>query len=107
MIDPQSDRILITGAAGAIGTAVRTGLRAAWQHLRLVDIKPFQAQSPNEEVIVADVADRSAMETAMRGVKAVVHLAGVLGDYTLEDLFRVNVRGLFAVSYTHLTLPTN
>ena len=33
----------------------------------------------------------------MQDVSAVVHLAGVLGDYTLEDLFRVNVRGLFDV----------
>ena len=33
----------------------------------------------------------------MRGVRAVVHLAGVVGTYTLEDLFRVNARGLFDV----------
>jgi uronate dehydrogenase len=33
----------------------------------------------------------------MRGVKAVVHLAGVVGSFTLEDLFRVNARGLFDV----------
>ena len=33
----------------------------------------------------------------MEGVAAVVHLAGVGGDYTLEDLFRVNARGMFDV----------
>ena len=33
----------------------------------------------------------------MHDVKAVVHLAGVVGTYTLEDLFRVNARGLFDV----------
>ncbi len=33
----------------------------------------------------------------MRDVKAVVHLAGIVGTYTLEDLFRVNARGLFDV----------
>ena len=27
MINPETDRVLITGAAGAIGTALRTGLR--------------------------------------------------------------------------------
>ncbi|MFO1028185.1 MAG: NAD(P)-dependent oxidoreductase [Acetobacteraceae bacterium] len=100
MLDPQRDIVLITGAAGAIGTALRDGLRAHWRHLRLVDIKPFQPQSANEQTVVADVADRVAMEAAMHGVKAVVHLAGVLGDYTLEDLFRVNVRGLFDVFET-------
>ena len=33
----------------------------------------------------------------MDGVAAVVHLAGVGGDYTLEDLWRVNARGMFDV----------
>ena len=28
MIDPNNDTVLITGAAGAIGTALRDGLRA-------------------------------------------------------------------------------
>ena len=33
----------------------------------------------------------------MEGVSAVVHLTGVGGEYSLEDLFRVNVRGVFDV----------
>jgi uronate dehydrogenase len=97
MIDPASDRILITGAAGAIGTAVRDGMRADWRHLRLVDIQPVSGLTNNEQAIVADIADRPAMEAAMRDVRAVVHLAGILGDYDLETLFRVNARGLFDV----------
>ena len=97
MIDPAKDRILITGAAGAVGTAVRNGLRAEWRHLRLVDIKPIANPSNNEEAIVADVTDRSAMEAATRDVSAVVHLAGMIGNYDLESLFRVNARGLFDV----------
>ena len=97
MIDPTTDRVLITGAAGAIGTALRNGMRASWHHLRLTDIRPVQDLSNNEEAIVADVADRSAIEAMMKDVRAVVHLAGVLGNYDLEALFRVNARGLFDV----------
>jgi uronate dehydrogenase len=97
MIDPQTDRVLITGAAGAIGTALRDGMRANWRHLRLTDIRPVQNVTSNEEAIVADIADRSALEAMMRDVRAVVHLAGVLGNYDLEALFRVNARGLFDV----------
>src|ERR1700761_5195890 len=97
MINPETDRVLITGAAGAIGTALRSGLRGNWRHLRLTDIKPLQDLANNEEAIVTDIADRSAIEGMMHGVKAVVHLAGVIGSYTLEDLFRVNARGLFEV----------
>jgi uronate dehydrogenase len=97
MIDPTTDRVLITGAAGAIGTAVRDGLRANWRRLRLTDIRPVQNVTDNEEAIIADIADRSAVEAMMRDVRAVVHLAGVLGNYDLEALFRVNARGVFDV----------
>src|SRR5271170_5175690 len=97
MIDPNTDRVLITGAAGAIGTALRDGLRAQWRHLRLTDARPVANPTPNEQCIVSDIADRAAIERMMEGVSAVVHLAGVGGDYTLEDLFRVNARGVFDV----------
>jgi uronate dehydrogenase len=97
MIDPATDRVLITGAAGAIGTALRIGLRPAWRHLRLTDIRPIAAPTNNEECIVADVGDRAALERMMQDVKAVVYMTGVGGDYTLEELFRVNVRGVFDV----------
>jgi uronate dehydrogenase len=97
MIDPATDRVLITGAAGAIGTALRIGLRDAWQHLRLTDIHPIAEPASDEEVVVADVSDRPAIELMTQGVKALVYMTGVGGDYTLEDLFRVNVRGVFDV----------
>lgn len=97
MIDPEADRVLLTGAAGAIGTALRTGLRAGWRHLLLTDMRPVADPAPNETFVPLDIADRLGLERLMAGVKAVVHLAGVLGDYTLEDLFRVNARGVFDV----------
>jgi uronate dehydrogenase len=97
MIDPAVDRVLITGAAGAIGTALRTGLRAGWRHLRLTDARPIANPTSNEEAIVSDVADRAALDRMTQGVKAVVYLTGVGGEYSLEDLFRVNVRGVFDV----------
>src|SRR4051812_13534889 len=97
MANPATDRVLITGAAGAIGTALRNGLRSAYRHLRLTDVKRCADPTPNEECIVADISDRGAIERMMDGVSAVVHLAGVGGDYTLEDLWRVNARGMFDV----------
>lgn len=97
MIDPTTDRVLITGAAGAIGTALRDGLRRDWRHLRLTDIRPVRDPTANEETIVADITDRPAIEAMMQDVRAVVHLAGVQGNYDLETLFRINARGLFDV----------
>ena len=40
MINPATDRVLITGAAGAIGSALRTGLHDRWRKLRLTDVRP-------------------------------------------------------------------
>jgi uronate dehydrogenase len=97
MIDPDTDHVLVTGAAGAIGTAVRAGLRGQWRHLRLNDIRPVQDLAANEELAVADVTDRPAVEAMMQGVRALVHLTGVGAGHTLEQLFRVNARGLFDV----------
>ena len=97
MVNPLTDRVLITGAAGAIGTALRNGLRSEWRKLRLTDAKPIADPTANEECIVADIGDRMAIERMMDGIAAVVHLAGVGGDYTLDDLFRVNARGMFDV----------
>jgi uronate dehydrogenase len=97
MIDPSTDRILITGAAGAIATALRERMAGTYARLRLTDIAPIADTRDNEEALVADVADRRAMDAMVRGVAAVVHLAGVGGDYDLESLFHVNVRGLFDV----------
>ncbi len=97
MIDPKTDRVLITGAAGAIGTALRQGLRPRWHKLRVTDIRPMADAANNEEVVVADVTDRLVMERMMQGVAALVHLAGASGAGDLEDLYRTNVRGLFDV----------
>ena len=98
MINPATDRVLITGAAGAIGTALRNGLRA-----RLAppasDRQPGRSPIPHRTRSASSPTsrDRAAIERMMEGVAAVVHLAGVGGDYTLEDLFRVNARGMFDV----------
>lgn len=100
MIDPANDIVLITGAAGAIGTALRNGMRERYKHLRLTDIKPVAGATANEEVIVSDISDRAALEKMMVGVKAVVHLAGMIGNFDLEALFKVNARGLFDVFET-------
>ena len=97
MIDPATSRVLITGAAGAIGSALRAGLRPAWRRLRLTDIRPIAEPANNEECLVTDIGDRAALERMMDGVEAVVYMTGVGGDYSLDDLFRVNVRGVFDV----------
>jgi len=100
MIDPATHRVLITGAAGEIGKALRAGLRDKYRHLRLTDIRPIPDLANNEEGIVADVGDRAAFARMMQGVDALVHMTGAPAEHDLETLFRINARGLYDVFET-------
>ena len=53
-------RILITGAAGQIGRALRKAWRGKYK-LRLTDIAPMESAGPDEECIQADLADYAAI----------------------------------------------
>ena len=97
MIDPSRDRVLITGAAGAIGSTLRLGLRERYRHLRLIDVKPIADLAKNEEPIEGDVADASLLESAMKGVAGLVHLAGSARPENLDSLLHVNTIGLIRV----------
>jgi NAD+ dependent glucose-6-phosphate dehydrogenase len=68
--------LAITGGSGRIGTALRPLLRPEYQ-LRLLDVRePSVSPETGEEFRKVDVADLSAVEGALEGVDAVVHLAG-------------------------------
>ncbi|MEM7571219.1 MAG: hypothetical protein AAF337_15635, partial [Pseudomonadota bacterium] len=54
-------RVLITGAAGSVGTALRHSFGAAYEHLRLNDIAPMTPAAPHEEVMRADMRDMAAL----------------------------------------------
>lgn len=95
MIDPARHRVLLTGAAGEIGTALRTGLRATYKNLRLTDLRPITGITPNETFIQTDISDREALAQAMQGVDALIHMTGAPADHDLETLFRINARGLY------------
>jgi len=68
--------ILITGAAGLVGSMLRPRLARPGRTLRLLDIAPLQA-GQGEEAIQASVTDLAAMTAACSGADAVIHLAGV------------------------------
>jgi uronate dehydrogenase len=95
MIDPATHRVLLTGAAGEIGTALRAGLRATYRHLRLTDVRPITDLAANEEFARTDISDRPALAAVMEGVDALIHMTGAPAEHDLETLFRINARGLY------------
>ena len=91
------NRILITGAAGKIGSTLREGLRGRYPVLRLSDIAPLDPARAGEEIVRADLADLAEVEVAMRGVDCVVHLGAIAGEDTWDKILPSNVVGTWNV----------
>jgi len=70
--------VLVTGAAGRIGSCLQAGLPELGWKLRLLDRRPMPDADEGAGIVVADLSDRDALREAMQGVTAVVHLAGAV-----------------------------
>ncbi len=88
-------RILITGAAGQIGKALRAGLRGSYELIRLLDVAPLAAAESSEDLCQADIGDIAALESAMTGIDCVVHLAGQSVEAEWEKVLRLNIEGCY------------
>jgi uronate dehydrogenase len=73
----RNRRILLLGAAGGIGGAIREGLAGRYGLMRLADIAPLTPAGPGEEIVRADLLDMASLVEAMSGIDCVVHMAGV------------------------------
>ena len=74
--------VLITGAAGDVGTHLRRELAGRYE-LRVSDIKPIKDLAKGERFVRADVSKMPDMLRATKGVDAIVHLGAwpVEGDW--------------------------
>ncbi|CAG7634031.1 NAD-dependent epimerase/dehydratase family protein [Actinacidiphila bryophytorum] len=84
--------ILLTGAAGGLGTLMRGLLPAYGYELRLLDMLPIEGEPG---AITADLADRDALREAVRGVDAIVHLAGISLESTFDKILQANIQGTY------------
>ncbi|MET8165444.1 NAD(P)-dependent oxidoreductase [Streptomyces sp. NPDC005329] len=89
---PAPRTVLLTGAAGGLGTLMRELLPAYGYELRLLDLRPID-DAP--EAIVADLADRDAVREAVRGVDAIIHLAGISLEAPFEKILGANIAGTY------------
>jgi uronate dehydrogenase len=88
--------ILVTGAAGLVGSMLRPRLARPGRTLRLLDTVPITA-GPGEEAVRASVTDLDAMTEACRNAAAVVHLGGVSTEAPWPQILEVNIDGTYAV----------
>ena len=87
--------IVITGAAGLVGSMLRPRLARPDRTLRLLDLVPLTA-GPGEETIQASVTDLDAMTAACQGADAVIHLAGIPSEAPWPRILETNINGGYA-----------
>src|SRR5688572_29842671 len=90
----KSLKILMTGAAGAIGSTVVKGLKDRYS-LRGLDLVPMPDL---KDAIVGDIFDLQTVLNATKDMDAVIHLAGVpSGSAPWESILRNNIIGTYNV----------
>ena len=89
------ERLLLTGAAGGLGQALRARLKANCRVLRLSDRQDFGPAQEQEEVVLADLADAQAMLSLLQGVDAVVHLGGMATEGAFDAILQANIVGMY------------
>lgn len=89
------EKLLLTGAAGGLGQALRGRLKANCSVLRLSDRVDFGAAGAAEEVVLADLADAAAVDAMVQGVQAIVHLGGVSVEGPFGPILQANILGLY------------
>lgn len=74
------NKILVTGATGAVGPLVVNAFHDAGYSIRTLSLDPVPADIwPDDvETRIGDVTDAAAVHAAMQGVNAVIHLAALL-----------------------------
>lgn len=86
--------LLVTGAAGRIGTFLRPELQGKY-NLRLSDLVPIRDLRPGETFVKADIADMADMLRVTKGVDAVLHFGGQSGEAPFDRILQANIVGFY------------
>lgn len=88
--------VVVTGAAGMLGSAVATRLAGDGDRVVGVDLRAAPSR-PRYHHVVGDVRDPAVLRAAFQGAGAVVHCAAALPSYPAEQIRSVIVDGTRAV----------
>jgi uronate dehydrogenase len=110
------EKILVTGAAGGIGTSLRKLLKGVYPSIRWSDIRKPDNLAADETFVAADIARMADVEKIVAGVDGIVHLGGhsiegpwdtilnanIIGCYNIfEAAYRANVKRIVFASSNH------
>ncbi len=94
---PRFERILITGAAGRLGSQLRIGLAPLATTLRLADRDALGERAANEEHAVFDLGDMEATMAATKDCDAIVHFGGAPNEKPWQEVLDSSIRGSYHI----------
>jgi uronate dehydrogenase len=93
----RAKRVLVTGAAGRIGSVLREGFHRRFAVVRLTDVRAVAPAREGEEVVHADLSDFDAVLDAAGGVDVIVHLGAIPDEDTFARLLDANIVATYHV----------
>ena len=96
------EKILVTGAAGGIGTSMRKLLKGIYPSIRWSDIRTPDNLAADEDFVAADLARMADVEKIVDGVDGIVHFGGFSVEGPWETILNANIIGcynLFEAAY--------
>ncbi|MCW5732758.1 MAG: NAD(P)-dependent oxidoreductase [Enhydrobacter sp.] len=91
----QSRRIVLTGAAGGVGTMTRPLLEAFYPGLVLSDRVAPKDLRPGETFVKADLTKPDEIAAVVRGAHDVIHLGGHSVEGSWDQILNANIVGCY------------
>jgi uronate dehydrogenase len=90
-------RVLLTGAAGTLGKAMRKALAGWADELVLSDIVPIETLNKGESFTACDLGDLSSVIELVRGCDGIIHLGGQSIEGTFDSIVNGNLKGTYHI----------
>jgi uronate dehydrogenase len=88
-------RVLVTGGAGNVGSALRAVWPRGGESVVFTDIRPVPPIRPGENFVAADLSDRAAVDRLVEGVDAIVHMGGISKERGWDEIRSGNIEGTY------------
>jgi uronate dehydrogenase len=90
-----NQRVVLTGAAGTMGTVLRAALAPRVGTLVSSDLRAISELADNEQSVPADLLDPAAVMALLAGADTVLHLGGIADEAPFATLAGPNLTGTF------------